>query len=270
MRDPDDLWLKLAWAAATALTLYLIWRGTYPPFIDAANVAYSGEVLHSLWCGKSDYSSWYALQPGAVSHVAFYRAYHLLRYAFAPTVCIKLLSTLAVLALPVAMHWLVRTMQLCPWASLPAFALAFNTNLEMGYLPFVIAIPLLPIALGLIESNARQFRRRRLAWLAVLLVASAWFHYFMTALLLPVVLLWSLCCLKGKPRRWTVAATLAVTMSLVGASVPHKASPPWYQVMKWVPFSERWDQLDRAVISLAAGGSGCSVGVDAFDAAKRS
>ena len=202
LHDADDLPLTIGWFAASAFALYLIWMCRYPPFIDAANVAYSGEVMHDLWRGGAIYGKWYAFRPGVISHTVFYRLYHWLRFLFTPIVCIKILSSAGVLGLPLAMRPLLRRLNRSPWLCLPAFALAFNTNLNMGYLPFVIGIPLIPLALTLIESIAERPRLWRWGLLLILLVASLWFHFFLTAILVPLAALWSILALKGRSRLW--------------------------------------------------------------------
>src|SRR5664280_1221406 len=253
-RDPDGWLLKFAWVAASGVALYLLWHGAYPPFIDAANVAYTGEVMHDLWRGGSAYSKWHALRPGAVSHLAFYRAYHVLRYLFAPVATIKILATLGVLTLPVAMLALVRAMKLGAWLSLPAFALAFNTNLSMGYLPFVIGIPLVPLALTLIEHNANEFRWWRCGLLGAIVLVSPWFHLFLTAILVPIVIIWCVLSLAGRPRIWTLAVALGVTCLIGLILFPRGYTPKIHQILQWIPYAERWDQLDRDVLQWTTDG----------------
>ena len=254
-RDADDLPLKLAWVMASAAALTLIWRYAYPPFIDAANVAYSGEVMHDLWRGGVIYGKFYALRPGAISHTVFYRLYHCLRYVFAPVACIKILSSMGVLGLPLAMRPLLRCMNRSPWLCLPAFALAFNTNLNMGYLPFVIGIPLIPIALTLLELNAIAPRRWRWALLFVVLVASLWFHFFLTAILLPLVTLWSILSLRNWSRLWFPCATLGSAIVIGLVLIPRTTTPRLHDVFQWIPYAERWDQLDRDVLQWTVDGA---------------
>ncbi len=254
-RDPDDLPLKIAWLIACVAALYLVWSCAYPPFIDAANVAYSGEVMHDLWRGGSIYGKWYAFRTGAVSHLAFYRAYHYLRYLFAPVVCIKILSSIGVLALPVAMHGLLRCMKLSAWLSLPAFALAFNTNLNMGYLPFVIGLPCIPLALALIERNAIENRIWRWGLLGAIVLVSPWIHFFLTAILVPMVTIWCALCLKGRSRLWTLVAAFGVT-SLIGLVLfPRGPIPKINQIFQWIAYAEHWDQLDRDVLQWTLDGA---------------
>jgi len=254
LKEADELPLTLASLVAGAVSLLLVWGFTYPPFIDAANVAYSGEVMHDLWRGGAVYGKWYAFRSGAMSHMAFYWLYHALRAIFAPVVCVKLLATVGVLGLPLAMRGLLRAMNRTLWLSVPAFALAFNTNLNMGYLPFVIGVPLIPVSLMLIEQNANQPRAWRCVALATVLIGSLWVHFFLTAILLPLATLWSLLCLRGRSRRWFVALiTIALT---VAASVVFLRSsiPAWQRVFQWIPYSERWDQLDRDVLQWTTDG----------------
>ncbi len=254
-RDPDDLPLTAAWWFASLFVLYLIWYSAYPPFIDAANVAYSGEVMHDLWRGGAVYGKWYALRPGAISHTVFYRLYHYLRYLFAPVVCIKLLSSAGVFGLPLAMQPLLRCMKQSPWLGLAALALAFNTNLNMGYLPFVIGIPLIPWALTLVELNAERARPWRWALLSAILIGSLWFHFFLTAILVPLVLIWSLLSLKSRSGLSVLGAIAALALLAGLLFISHRSVPPFREVFQWISYSERWDQLDRDVLQWTVDGA---------------
>ena len=253
--NPDGLPLKLCWLVVSVLALYLLWHGAYPPYVDAANVAYSGEVLHDIWQGGTSFAQWHATRPGAVSHLAFYKAYHVLRFAFAPVVCIKLLATFSVFAPAVTMNRLLRRMKRGPWLSLPALALGFNTNLGMGFLPFAVGIFLLPLALLVIEANSARFRCWRLLLLGCVLLLSPVFHYFLTAVLLPVAVLWSALSLRGRSRLWTLAIEIAVGALIVLAVSPGGPTPAVRDIIQWVPYVERWEQLDRDVFKWTLDGA---------------
>lgn len=255
LRDADGLPLIVAWLLAGMASLYLVWRCVYPPFIDAANVAYTGEVMHDLWRGGSTYGKWYSFRTGAVSHLVFYRAYHTLRYIFAPVTCIKVLASVGVLALPAAMYSLLRSMKLSAWLGIPAFALAFNTNLNMGYLPFVIGIPLIPLAMTLIEKNERDSRLWRWAVLLVILVVSPWVHLFLSAILIPIVILWSLLSLTGRRRLWFLGAALGITGILMIVLLPRGPIPRLRAIFQFVPYAEHWDLFDRDVMQWTLDGA---------------
>ena len=240
---------------ACGLALCLIWCFRYPPFIDAANVAYSGEVMHDLWRGGGVYGKWYALREGAVSHMAYYRLYHWLRYVLPPVASTKVLITLGVVGLPLAMAGLLRSLNRTLWLSIPAFALAFNTNLNMGYLPFVIGIPLIPLCLMLIELNATQPRTWRWVLLALALLGSLWVHFFLAAVLFPLVALFAFLSFRGRLRVY-VAGAITLSLSVAGLLLVGKHTmPAWRRVFQRIPFSERWDQLDRDVIQWTTDGA---------------
>jgi hypothetical protein len=253
--DPDDLPLKLAWLFAALAALYLVWCCKYPPFIDAANVAYTGEVMHDLWRGGIAYSKWHAFRTGVFSHRVFYGGYHCLRYVFAPVTAIKILSSMGVLALPLAMLGLLRSMKQSAWLGLPYFALAFNTNLNMGYLPFVIGIPLIPLALMLIEQNAATPRPWRWVLLGAIVLVSPCVHYFLTAILLPVATLWTLLCVQGRSRLWVLGVTLGVSSAIGVALIPRGPVPRILDIVQWVPYAEHWAKFDRDVLQWTTDGA---------------
>ncbi len=253
--NPDDGLLKAALLAATLLSLWLIWRWPYPPFVDAANVAYSGEVMHDLWGAGRHYAYWHALRSGAVSHMAFYGAYHVLRSVLPPIITLKTLVTLGVLGLPIATYWLTRAMRMTPWLCLPSFALAFNTNLSMGYLPFVVGIPLLPATLALIETNRREPRAWHWGLLVALIALSPFVHFFLTAVLVPMVTVWLVFSYSGRSRIIICSVAALGLGSLLLLFLTSQRVPPWRQIFQWVPFSERWDQFDRDVLNWTTDGN---------------
>lgn len=252
--NPDDDLLTFAVLVAMSLSLWLIWRGTYLPLTDAANVAYTGEALHELWRGGHFYAHWHAIRHGSVSHLAFYGAYHLLRFVLPVSSTIKCLVTLSVLGVPLACYSLLRAMRLSPWLCLPAFALAFNTNLGMGYLPFVLGIPLIPAALALIEWNRREPRAWRWLVLVAVVLLSPFVHFFLTAVLLPTVAVWLAFSHVGRARVIGCALSLLGAAMLVFTRVHNGLLPPFERIFQWVPYSERWDQLDRDVLNWTTDG----------------
>ena len=252
--NPDDHLLSLAVLAAMCLSIWLIWSGKYPPFVDAANVGYTGEVMHDLWRGGHHYDNWHALRPGAISHLAFYRAYHLLRFVFAPVCALKVLVSVGVFGLPLATYSLVRALRQSPWLCLPAFALAFNTNLGMGFLPFVIGLPLLPAALALIECNRREPRAWRWWVLGGIVLLSPFVHFFLTVVLLPTVTVWLVLSHSGRPRVVALVMLAAEIAGLLFVYSHNHLLPPFQEIFQWVTFSERWDKFDRDVLSWTTDG----------------
>jgi len=250
----DVLLLKFLWGAAALLALYLVWKGTYPPFIDAANVAYSGEVLHDIWSKGGAFSHWYVVRRGALSHLLFYFAYHELRYLFAGLICIKLLATFSIFAPAITMVALLRAMKLSPWLSLPVIALGFNTNLGMGFLPFTVGLFLIPLVLLLVEKISEHFTWWYLLALAALLFISPVVHYFLTAILFPIALSWSLLSLRGRSRSWSVALEVLVGICLVAFLAPKSVAPPLQNVVQWSTYVEKWELLDRDVFKWTVDG----------------
>ena len=253
--EPDDLWFKLAVTAAALLAIGLIWGPTYPPFVDAANVAYSGEVIHDLWQGGAHYSRWHALRHGSVSHMVFYGAYHVMRTVMPPLETIKALTTLSVLGLVAACYALARALRLSVWLTLPAFALAFNTNLSMGYLPFALGIPVIPAVLALIEVQRQQPKRWRLGLIIAIVALSPMVHFFLTTVLVPTVAVWSFVSYSGKARIFVLSLLGIGAAALMLVLLPKQHAPPLHEIFQWVPFSERWDQFDRDVLNWTTDGN---------------
>jgi hypothetical protein len=153
------------------------------------------------------------------------------------------------------MYALLRSMKLSAWLGIPVFALAFNTNLNMGYLPFVIGIPLIPLALTLIEKSTQDPRSWRWVVLLFILLVSPWVHLFLSAILIPIVILWSFLSLTGRRRIWALAAALGITGLLMILLLPRGTMPRLRDVFQFVPYAEHWDLFDRDVMQWTLDGA---------------
>jgi hypothetical protein len=237
----------LAFFALACLSLGLIWLPPLPPFVDSPSVAYSGMVLHALQKGDPFFSSWYEARPGAVSHLAFYRLFGLLLNVLSPVHAIKLTVSVVVLALPLGMRSLLRAMGRSEWLCLAGFALAFNLQLAMGYLPFLLAIPLLPLCLAWVENNAKGMRWWRVVALILTLSVSPFFHLLITPVLFACVGLWVVLSQHSFRRVAYHGAAMTVAFAAVIWLVPKPRTPlPAHvsQAMGTLSLSEHLDHFD--------------------------
>jgi hypothetical protein len=110
-------------------------------------------------------------------------------------------------------------------------------------------------ALALIEWNRRAPRAWRWWLLAAVVLLSPLVHYFLTLVLFPTVAMWLALSHQGRPR---VVACVMIVLAL-GALLymrTHNALlPPFQEIFQWVPFSERWDDLDRNVLDWTTDGA---------------
>ena len=231
----------------TGLALGLLWLPPLPPLVDSPSVAYSGVVLHALRGGDPFFSAWYEARPDAVSHLAFYHAYGLLLFVLSPVASIKLITSVAVIALPLCMRALLSAMGRSAWLSLAGFGLAFNLQLAMGYLPFCLSIPLLPLCLAWVERSRDGMSWWRVVALFFVLAVSPYFHMLMTLLLFASVTFWVVLSQRSFKRVLVHFGVLAAATAAVVWIVPKPVGHPPRQVahaVGTVTYSAHLDRFD--------------------------
>ncbi len=238
----------LAFALLGSLALGMIWIPPLLPLVDSPTIAYSGMVFHALHTGDTFYASWHDLRPEAVSHLAYYHLFSLLLYVLTPAVATKVMVSGIVLSIPLSLRALFTAMGRSPWLSLAGFGMAFNFQLQMGYLPFCLSFPVFVLALAWIERNADRMRVGRTLLLFAVLVLSPYVHLFLTPVLFLVAAVW----VATSQRRWQHVLIHFGVLLLAGlavlALVPFpkgKAPKDLSRAMDRVPLSEHLDRFDH-------------------------
>jgi hypothetical protein len=144
---------RIAGALLLAAAMAPFWAGRFLPLLDlpqhlglAAAIAHVGDP-GSPWARTLEVDPW------PVPYWAFYGAMWLLAKAFPIEIAAKLVLSAYAAGLPLAAGWLLRSLGRDPrWAAL-AVPLVFSTNLFYGFMPFLLATPLLLLALGLLDRH---------------------------------------------------------------------------------------------------------------------
>jgi hypothetical protein len=207
-----------AWAFATcaAAVVALLWSVDYLPMVDlpqhAAQLSFwihyddprFGFAEHLRLCWFSPYLLGYALARAAA-------------LILPPAAALKLVITLAVLAIPLAMDRLLRYAGGDRWWALLGFPLGLGFAFQWGFFNWMVAVPLMLWVLPWVLEYARQPSPRRAALIAILGTGIFFAHGLMLTFFLLVAGA-SVVVAARSPRRAALAllpllAPLAVAVS---------------------------------------------------------
>jgi hypothetical protein len=199
------LWLAFALAALASLAPLWV-----PDYVPATDLPQHAAQVHL----------WRSFDAGALGVVMRHEIHwlnpYLVGYGLARIfalvvsipVALKLVFTLAVLALPVATLDLLRRQGADPWWSLAAFPLAFGVSFYWGFLNFLVGLPVAVVYLG------RSHRLLKRPWLLfVATVALLPFHVLLFGWCLGIAVLAALG--SRNERRGLALLALAATLPLL-------------------------------------------------------
>ena len=205
----------VAFAVCAAMTLFVLWDVRYLPFLDWPQHVGLVSVVASAFDEASGTHPYYAPYVAVTSYLTLYWAGALLTPLVGASAALKLLLSAYFVGLPASLAWLRRELGLGPWPALLGFVAAWCWPLYLGFLAYVLAIPLGIACLALLLRTAREGRPRDLMALgaaSALLFAT---HALAYAWFVAVGGVWALLTLAWKRRRVLGAQMLAVLPSLV-------------------------------------------------------
>jgi hypothetical protein len=169
--SPDRTTLSVFWwAAFVALSIALVlpmWLVTYPPGVDLPQHAAQVAIAVHWFDDALPYRELYEFNPLSQSLIA-----HGLAYLFAAVVSVvtamKLVVSLALLAIPLSSLRLIRAVDGDPWWVFATFPVAYSFAFYWGFFNFMVGIPLALLLVSVAVAHVRAPGRRRLIALAAL------------------------------------------------------------------------------------------------------
>jgi len=175
-----------------SLSMLLIWRYPFNPFVDEPVIMSSAVIYHHHNDLNWNFQEWFEERKEIISHRAYYYVMDILLFIFPPLVASKAFLSLVILLLPISMMFFFQSIGKSKWLSLSGFALSFSYNMNMGYFPFLMGVPLWPLGLFLIENNSKHFKCWKAALIALLVYISSYIHYFFAGFLLLTYFIWTI------------------------------------------------------------------------------
>ncbi|MFC1642224.1 hypothetical protein ACFL5O_05980 [Myxococcota bacterium] len=153
------------------LAVWPLWTVQRPPLQDLPQHLAAIRVLHDYTDPFYGFQRYFELSFSHTQYLTVYLAGDWLAHVFDVELATRVLISAAVMALPLAVRWLLRVLERDEWLALLVFPLSYNAHLMLGFLNFTAALPWVFWGLGL-AIRQRVSPRPRRAWLlgAVVLI----------------------------------------------------------------------------------------------------
>lgn len=165
--ERTEPWFWPVFGALLALSLLPLWIGKYLPMCDYPNHLAMARVYHDLHDPASPFHRWYTFRPGFTPYLSFFWFMHLASYVVSFDVAGRLFLSLYALGMPLSTLGLLRAFDRSRWIALFSFPLVFSLMFHLGFVNYLLAIPL-SIASMAAYSARLQGRIPGRAWDAVL------------------------------------------------------------------------------------------------------
>lgn len=147
---------------AAALPLWLAER---PPIQDWPQHLAAVRVIHSYGDPRFGFERYFVLDLGRTQYLTVYVLADLLGHVTGVAIALKLVASAAIAGLPLSIAALARALGRAPSIALLALPLTYNAHLVLGFLNFVLGLPLMFLALAFaVKERAAPSRLR--PWLA--------------------------------------------------------------------------------------------------------
>ena len=116
------------------------------------------------------------LRPLSTPYWSVYALSSLLSFGVGPLAALKLLLAASLIALPYSLRALLRELGKPDVYALLALPLVYNSQLALGFLNFVVGLPLMLLGLALAARSAASTEKAHARWLAVVACATFFSH----------------------------------------------------------------------------------------------
>jgi hypothetical protein len=215
---PRRLALELAFAVAALSLAGPLFVTGYVPIQDLPQHVAAVRVLHDFHSPLFGFERWFEVHWASTQYVAVYFAAHLLAYLIGPVVATKTVLGASLVALPYALRALLQSLHRPVSYALLVVPLVYNTQLVLGFLNFVMGLPLMLFGLALFVRYREQPTRARLIALSVVATLCFLSHVVPYGMLL-------LAALALSERRQLLRGALPFAPSLLLASAWSASTP---------------------------------------------
>jgi hypothetical protein len=156
-----------SWAVFVVLTLLVtawviapLWAVQRPPIQDLPQHVAAIRVIGDFGTTELRFQEYFELSIFRTQYVSVYLLAWLLSLVTSPLIAAKLVLSLGLVTTPLCLGWLLRSLRAHPllaWVSLPVLV---NVHVLLGFINFVVAIPLMLAGLGLCVEGVRRHSLR--------------------------------------------------------------------------------------------------------------
>ncbi|HEX4352273.1 MAG TPA: hypothetical protein VHZ95_05150, partial [Polyangiales bacterium] len=140
---------SLVFFAAVALTAWPLCTPRYLPIEDLPQHLAAIRVLHSYGDPHFAFARYFELDRFGTQYLAYYLLADALAYVVDLELGSRLIVIACVVATPYALRFLLRALKRPEWLALFALPLTYNAHLILGFINFLMAIPLALFGLGI-------------------------------------------------------------------------------------------------------------------------
>ena len=171
---PLGPWWTAIFVVLSIAAVYPIWRARHPPIQDLPQHLAAISVLKNypdLALGQ-----YFELQLLRTQYLAYYLLAQLLSYVTGVTLANKILLCAAIIALPISIVALLRSLGRDTRLAVFAFGLTYNAHLVLGFFNFLAALPLVFFGLAAAVRLREKHTLKRMVVLGTLLLVCFYMH----------------------------------------------------------------------------------------------
>ena len=159
---------RLAYALALATCIVPLWVTHYLPFVDQPQHLHLIAVLTHLGDQSTVYPQLFQIRGTVTPYLGYYAIVSALSRLTGIEVANKMFLSAYVIAMPLSMAFLLRSLGRPAWPSLLSLPFAYGDNLAWGFINFCAALPVTYVSCGLCVRAITDRRRSRTiaVWLA--------------------------------------------------------------------------------------------------------
>jgi len=190
------------------------WAGRFLPFLDLPQHLGLAAVVARYRDPATAFARTYLVQAGVTPYWGYYGSMWLLGRALPLELANRLLFTAYALGLPLAAAFLLASFRRDPRWAVFTLPLVFSTNLFLGFVSFLLSLPLVLLALGLAERHLAAPRFRPGTALALAVAAALAFLFHAQSYLVLGLCALVLVTVHARGLRWAATRSLAFLPSL--------------------------------------------------------
>jgi len=171
---PLGPWWTAIFVVLSVAAIYPIWRSRHPPIQDLPQHLAAISVLKNYPdLGLGQYFELHLLR---TQYLAYYLVAQGLSYITGVTLANKILLCIAIIALPLSIVALLRSLGRDPRLAVFAFGLTYNAHLVLGFFNFLAALPLVFFGLAAAVRLREKHTLKRQVVLGILLLVCFYMH----------------------------------------------------------------------------------------------
>jgi hypothetical protein len=199
----DDPWLFFGYLVCLIALVMPLWVSAYLPFMDAPQHLASIRIIHDFDHPPWAFQTYYNVDLGSSQYLLYYVSADWLASIMSIESANRVIMSLYVIGLPLSVSSYLSAHGRDPAVGLLAGPMAYNASLFVGFMNYMLALPMLFFGLALFRRLLDEWRPGRFVLLVVVTLALFFSHVQPFLIYGMGFGLTVLCCSHGfHPRHW--------------------------------------------------------------------